>query len=106
MLSCFHPHAHFKTAGTSEGVSSSLAYSIHVPVTPLLQSTGKWYIKAMTGGVLPLVKRPTSLTLWSPGSRFRGVYEVTSSLEQSLMNKITSLSADMEQDLLVVTRET
>lgn len=79
---------------------------IHVPVTPLLQSTGKWYIKAMTGGVLPLLKRPTSLTLWSPGSRFRGVHEVTLSLEQSLMNKITSLSVDMEQDLLVVTRET
>ena len=109
MIECFLASARMPMSKRLEQVKAYRAAwhnPIHMIDTPLLQSTGKWYIKAVTGGVLPLFKRPTSLTLWSPGSRFRGVHEVTLSLEQSLMNTITSLSVDMEQDLLAVTRET
>ncbi|KAI1785414.1 hypothetical protein LXA43DRAFT_1065940 [Ganoderma leucocontextum] len=61
----------------------------------------------MTGGVLPFVTGPHALNFWKPGSSLRGVPEVQRSCSTALQNiRYSSISVDLEQDLVVLTTET
>lgn len=62
----------------------------------------------MSGGALPFATSPHTLNIWKPGSVLRGVPEARISCGGALLNaavRYSSISVDLEQDLIVLTTE-